>query len=371
MKVLVLWANPEGNANLGVSVLAEGAAVVARRALGAETNITFQEFASASDGGGLTRKMFIKDVLRFGWGPIASRLQNFDLILDTGAGDSFTDHYGISRLTQIVYTQKTAKRVGVPLVMMPQTIGPFNTRMGRLLGRSGLSAASAVFTRDSESFRSARRLGFDAGAGYTDVVFALPVPPVSDKRYDILLNISGLLGASDAHLSSTTYRSVARSLISELIAAGRRVTLLAHVVGPEIQSDDWGDNDVPAVRAFAREFGGRVDVAIPKSLDEVRLMAREAQLVIGSRMHACLNSISVGTPAIALAYSRKFAPLMNDLGWKYSVDLRQDSDPTKTVMRWITEIPEAQWRAELAAVRTAAEARTDLMVHSLRGVVDA
>ena len=49
--------------------------------------------------------------------------------------------------------------------------------------------------------------------------------------------------------------------------------------------------------------------------------------MIGSRMHACLNALSVGTPAIPLAYSRKFAPLLGDLGWAHVVDLRtQASD---------------------------------------------
>ena len=36
-------------------------------------------------------------------------------------------------------------------------------------------------------------------------------------------------------------------------------------------------------------------------------------------MHACLNALSTGVPAIAMAYSRKFAPLFDVIGWPYSV----------------------------------------------------
>ena len=50
------------------------------------------------------------------------------------------------------------------------------------------------------------------------------------------------------------------------------------------------------------------------------------------RMDACLNSRSVGTPAIPLAYSRKFAPLLADLGWTRCVDLRNSADPVGDVL---------------------------------------
>ena len=54
-------------------------------------------------------------------------------------------------------------------------------------------------------------------------------------------------------------------------------------------------------------------------------MLAGASLVVGSRMHACLNALSVGTPAVPLAYSRKFAPLMADLGWEHVIDLRAET----------------------------------------------
>ena len=48
-------------------------------------------------------------------------------------------------------------------------------------------------------------------------------------------------------------------------------------------------------------------------------------------MHACLNALSVGTPAIPLAYSRKFEPLLADLGWRSVVDLRTSDDAANAV----------------------------------------
>ena len=39
-------------------------------------------------------------------------------------------------------------------------------------------------------------------------------------------------------------------------------------------------------------------------------------------MHACLNALSMGTPVVPLAYSRKFHPLLAPLGVTTTVDLR-------------------------------------------------
>jgi polysaccharide pyruvyl transferase WcaK-like protein len=107
------------------------------------------------------------------------------------------------------------------------------------------------------------------------------------------------------------------------------VTLLAHVL-----DSPNADNDVLAVHAFAKSVGA--DALVPSGLDEVRSIAASANVVIGSRMHACLNALSVGTPAIPLAYSRKFDSLLSDLGWTHTVDLRAPGDPVAAVLAILT-----------------------------------
>src|SRR5699024_10969139 len=87
------------------------------------------------------------------------------------------------------------------------------------------------------------------------------------------------------------------------------------------------DNDVPAARELAAQVDGDLEVVVPTDLDSVRETIAGARLLIGSRMHACLNALSVGTPAIPLAYSRKFAPLLDSVGWTTGFDLRTAGPP--------------------------------------------
>lgn len=336
MRVLVTWARPSGNANLGVAVLAEGSAALVRAAWGDETDVGFQDFGRAEGMPGFTRKTLLKDMLCLGYGPVRKRLRQFDWVLDTGAGDSFTDGYGLSRLLQMTYVRVAARRAGVALVLGPQTIGPFSTRVGRRIGKLGLHAAHVVIARDSTSARASSELGRDVDALITDVVFALPLPDQAATERDIILNVSGLLWHDNPHVPAQHYRAIVREIIDYLLSRGRGVTLLAHVADQE--NLDLLDNDVPALLALQSEYGDAVEIFIPGSLDEVRATLRHANLVIGSRMHACLNALSVGTPAVPLAYSRKFAPLMADLGWPHHLDLREVDGVADPCLRLIDTV---------------------------------
>ncbi len=319
MRVLILWADDKSS-NLGVRALAEGSAALVRR-VWPDALTAFQSYGPGDapmrvgDPRALLREWATNRRGLRGW------LKGFDLVVDTRAGDSFADIYGMRRLTTMSLLAEFARRVHVPVVMGPQTIGPFESRRGTLVGKYTLTKASAVMARDRISADSAASLGRAVDVLATDVVFALDVPAVP-KRFDVLLNVSGLLWRGDAHVDSAAYRRTVGRLYDGLVADGRTVGLLAHVIG----SDD-PDNDVPAIRSFVADTGVDAEVVIPTSLTDVREIVAAAELVVGSRMHACLNALSVGTPAVPLAYSRKFAPLLDDLGWTHNVDLRSDADP--------------------------------------------
>lgn len=315
---VVLWARG-GTANLGVAVLAEGTRRMAEDAwpgIGLDTQYYSDGPAPRTIA---SPRLLLRDAV-LGRVGLRTWLRGYDVALDTRMGDSFADLYGLKRLRALVAMGEFTRRAGVPLVLTPQTVGPFERREGRLLGAWSLKRADVVLCRDPVSAQVAAELGCPDPVVTTDVVFALDVPEPAGTA-DVMLNVSGLLWTSDRHGPAREYRRTVTGLVDALRAAGREVTLLAHVLdSPE------ADNDVPVVRELGQQWG--LPVAVPSGLAEVRALLRGANLLIGSRMHACLNSISVGTPGIALAYSRKFAPLLGELGWDAVVDLREpDAGP--------------------------------------------
>lgn len=325
MKILLLWAD-ERSPNLGVRALGEGTAALCRR-LWPNAVIDSQNYGHGPSPVNIgSSKSLLRELVTDSRGT-RTWLRGYDLVIDTRAGDSFADIYGVRRLVQMSVMAEFVRLCGVPLVMGPQTIGPFTGRGARLLAAWSLRRARAVLARDTTSALAAAELHRPVDATTTDVVFALPAPPAEGKR-DVVLNPSGLLWATSAHGDPNRYRACMRTIIEGLLARGRQVSLLAHVLHGADSANP--DDDEPAVAALAEEYG--LEQVIPRDLTHARALLGGANLVIGSRMHACLNAISVGTPAVPLAYSRKFAPLLGALGLTDVVDLRADEDPAASVL---------------------------------------
>jgi len=358
MRVLVLWAD-DASPNLGVRVLAQGTSALIRSAW-PEATIDVQNYGSriAPVRLGAPRDLLAEWVTRRHG--LRSWVRQYDLVVDTRSGDSFADIYGLQRLMQMSTFAEYVHACGVPLVLGPQTIGPFESRRGRLLAGRSMRTAASVMARDSSSAAYAESLGRPVDVRTTDVVFALPTPERTGEL-DVVLNVSGLLWHGSRHVPAGAYRATVTDLYRGLRDRGRRITLLAHVLdGPGT------DNDVSAAREFAATIGD-AEVVVPGSLADARATVAGAQVVLGSRMHACLNALSVGTPAVPLAYSRKFEPLMSDLGWSPTVDLTSDPDPAGAALRLVDEA-EAM-AAELAAVRSRAQALLEPAADALRRLV--
>lgn len=322
MRALVLWANGS-SPNLGVRALGAGTEALLRQ-LNPGIEVLHQGYGpgDAPVRIGALRPQ-IRRLIQDTDGLI-DWVRTFDIVIDTRAGDSFADIYGLTRLLTMNLMQEIVRKAKVPVIFGPQTIGPFTTRRGRLLARRALGTAASVMARDPQSAEAAGCLGRPVDVLGTDVVFAIDtIQPVAER--DVLLNVSGLLWQPNTHVDHDRYQHLVMALSDRLIRAGRRLTLVSHV----IDSPD-PDNDVPASEKLAsllEERGyDRPDILIPVSLEQARRDIASAKVVIGSRMHACLNALSLGVPAIPLSYSRKFEPLLTQLGWSDGVDLRRPDD---------------------------------------------
>ncbi|MDR1442372.1 MAG: polysaccharide pyruvyl transferase family protein [Bifidobacteriaceae bacterium] len=312
-----------------------------------DTQVDFQDFGSGVLDGGIGARRVALDLVTSAK-QIPDLLAGYDVILDSGAGDSFADTYGLRRMLVMAYTQQKAVKLGLPLVLGPQTIGPFRSSLARRAARATMARATAVLARDPVSGRCAARLGATP-IDSTDLVFGLPqVSPARNR--DVMINVSGLLWNGSARVSFTQYRQALLALAAHLIKDGRKVTLFAHVL-----DNPSADNDVPAVRQLNHQLGGETEILIPKSLNQVRSAIAGANIVIGARMHACLNALSLGVPAIAWAYSRKFSPLMSSLGWKASVDLRAGMSVVNQSLKLVSAADSL--KDQLPAVRRRATAK--------------
>jgi len=81
-----------------------------------------------------------------------------DAVLDISGGDSFTDLYGEKRFWDVARPKLVALALGGPLILLPQTYGPFRDERLRQIASRIVDRAKMAWARDEHSFRSLREL---------------------------------------------------------------------------------------------------------------------------------------------------------------------------------------------------------------------
>ena len=128
-----------------------------------------------------------------------------DLVIDIGGGDSFADIYGGKRLRMMFLLKALTHLARTPLVVAPQTIGPFTKPVSSRLARATLNRSAIVATRDALSTAAAGELGL----GDTEVIeasdvalrlpYEVPPPRAPGGPVKVGINVSGLLMRGRLH----------------------------------------------------------------------------------------------------------------------------------------------------------------------------
>ena len=249
-----------------------------------------------------------------------------DCVLDIGAGDSFADIYGLRRFLFLWLTKMIAIARATPLLLSPQTIGPFTRSPYKQLAGIALSRATAVVARDNASLEALRALAPDAkGVLSVDVAFALPFEDQSARRSGarirVGVNVSGLLfneaesGANHFGLE-LRYDELMRRFIAGLVARPEvEVHLVPHATA---LSRPW-DDDGRVADKLAAEFPAVIRAPNFIGPSEAKSYISGLDFLVAGRMHACIGALSAGTPVVPIAYSRKFSGLFGMLDYPWII----------------------------------------------------
>ncbi|MFM6854241.1 MAG: polysaccharide pyruvyl transferase family protein, partial [Sphingopyxis sp.] len=270
---------------------------------------------------------------------MAAWLRTMDAVVDIGAGDSFADIYSAKRFFMLWFSKWLAVAARVPLILAPQTIGPFTRAPYTQLAGWIMNRATAVVARDRASLALAQALAPRARAMLAaDVAFALPytdcsaqragggadVPADGAGRVRVGINVSGLLyhqaetGANHFALD-IDYAAYIHALIAQLTA--RRdveVMLVTHA----ISGRDATDDDGAIADRLAAQYPARVRVPAFAHPSDAKSFISSLDFLIASRMHACIAACSSGVPFLPVAYSRKFEGVFGLIGYDWQVPVR-------------------------------------------------
>lgn len=338
----MLWHSFESE-NLGVGALTVGnCRLIADALVGTGRRPVFHIIGARGRMDYRFETPFENDFVNIGYKALATpgstlhrTLARCDLFFDIGAGDSFSDIYGWKRYGLILASKCAAARHG-PLIMSPQTIGPFATMRSRIGARHVMRHAKTIFARDETSFAVLQEMGVsDRSRLTTDVAFALPYVPASDKAARDLakgpirvgVNVSALLfrrdiSEGDRIKMTVDYPALIEAILARL-ARDPRVTL--HLVPHVLAIDETYEDDYAVAEGLKARHP---DVVLPPRFagpSAAKSYVANLDLLIGSRMHATIAALGSDTAVLPLGYSRKFSGLFGSLGYPLVGDLTSQS----------------------------------------------
>ncbi len=280
---------------------------------------------------GLRLKDFIKPV-----GGLYSHLRTCDVVLDIGAGDSFTDIYGPKRFGTIIASKFLTLLAKRPLILSPQTIGPFQKEWIKKLSLMAIKGADIVSSRDDLSTQFLKNIGFEKKIiEASDVALRLPFNSNNSEKLDnnanqkikIGLNVSGLLfngGYSRKNMFGlhSSYANSIRALIRWL---SENPMYDVHLVPHVISNDSEVEDDFRVNQVLSTEFPNITLAPKFTNPSDAKSYISGMDFFAGARMHACIAAFSSGVPVFPMAYSRKFAGLFSSMGYDTIADCTEDS----------------------------------------------
>lgn len=292
------------------------------------------------------------------WKRLWRIFKSSDYIFDFTGGDSFSDIYGKKRFYVLSLIKLFALKSHSPLILGPQTIGPFYSEGVKSLATKIIKDSSAVYARDAISRDYAENISSRSVVLTTDVAFSLPyvkAPKEDDGLIWVGFNPSGLLWEGGYNRSNqfglkTDYREYCFSTLATLVREEKyKIFLIPHV---GTQKDERQENDYNVCLELRQAFPSCVIAEGIKNPIDAKNIISKMDVFVGARMHATIASFSSRVATIPFSYSRKFEGLYDDLKYDYVIDAKKldtEDAVTKTI-EFIKSNKELQHMVELSMV---------------------
>ena len=233
-------------------------------------------------------------------------------------GDGFSDIYGECSFMNRMNQTWILRRASVPLLMLPQTVGPFKSKKCYDIAVDIMRYAKEIYVRDGKFSTEFEKLGLKFTQTKDMSSLMKPEPwDIEIVPKAVGLNVSGLAYCNTYHGLEgqfDVYPLLVESIIDYFREKGCTVYLIPHSYGytKPIDSDDM----LACREAYNKLRDKSHVVLVDKDMTapQVKYVISRMSFFIGARMHANFAAIYSGVPVFGTAYSYKFEGAFNANG---------------------------------------------------------
>lgn len=227
-------------------------------------------------------------------------------------GDGFSDIYGTQKFLNCIIDCKLALLKRIPLIILPQTLGPFKKESNYKWAKKILRHANYVFVRDDKFVVELQKMGVEYSLSKDLSAYMHPeIVDFEIKDNAVGINISGLAYSNKyRNLAGQfdAYPALIDALIIHFQKKGCPVYLIPHSYN--YGKPDYADDDFEACLIVFDKLEDKTNVYfVDKNLisPQIKYVISRMSFFVGMRMHANFAAIYTKTPVFGLAYSYKFA----------------------------------------------------------------
>lgn len=221
-----------------------------------------------------------------------------------------------------------AQRLNIPVIILPNSFGPFETKFSRWLAQKALKRCVLVTTRETQSQNVLNTFIPGFAQQFPDMAFMLKV---RDNDFEWACKELQKFGVKtdgtavgvtmrpwrfpdnlDPKTAYENYLETMAQFILYLFRQGLQPVLFAHVRGIGKH-----ETDRFALEACQKRIAGEQPILVDAEYNCVQMKALYSYLgyMVGTRFHSCIFAMSQGVPTLAISYQGyKASGIMSDMG---------------------------------------------------------
>ena len=246
-----------------------------------------------------------------------------DIVISTG-GTYLVENYPLSqRFFDFNFTLALKK----PLIFFTQSLGPFKKEESKTQIRNVANNAALILLRDKASLNNLKQIGvnIEKARVCADVVFAVADPGILQKAQTKLFGNALKVGISVrewGHFKGLSNEEGMRNYKNSVVALCEyvateldgKITFISTCQG--IKEYGYDDSKIAKEIVNLLSVNARQRTIVDDSFynpDQLKQIIQGFDIVLSTRMHFAIQSLSTGVPVLPIAYEFKTKELFNKL----------------------------------------------------------